>query len=533
MFITKSLRRLALKGLAVALASATFAVSHASFSAVVNWQRVFNTSNWDDEGSIDVDAGGNTYLWYKTVGATDQYRLSRISPTGAVYLGSYVSFASDSDQDGPYVAPDHYVYVGVHIFGANGKESFWIGKYGTGLNLIWSRTFTDPTLTWSQLTTDVDASGTVSIAFDHTTAPNAHELTMVQLSSGNALLSTVSNADIDPVEAVHVYKSWDAAGKMNGPVAGRRWGVYNQTTGADIGGQTMATTVVGTTTTTPIPGVYPTPDGRILVVVDTRVTKPNTTPVETSTLSLYSATAVHQWTTPTQSGQMIFPQTLGANQTIYVTSQLGTQNRIQLFTPAGVQTAIKNVPFEVFLVDPQGMFTYTNGDTSGVVSVSRYDLNVTIPAQWTYNYPASPDPGNQNSLSSGIYRGGTLYLAVETFSTTTNYNVDVRRFIAGVTLASLAPSTVSTVKSGGGTIALKATLTGAAPAGGLLVTFSSPSPKLLFSNNTQTISVAIAAGSIYAIPTLHTSGTVSANTPVTVTATQNGVAKTTIVTITP
>src|SRR5947209_1583000 len=107
-----SLRSLMTLGVkAATLAALAYMVCPASastFSATQSWRAIFNTAKYNDWGNANVDAGGNTYLWYKAEEATDEYRLARISPTGNVYLGQYVSFPKNSVPSFPICAPDNY-----------------------------------------------------------------------------------------------------------------------------------------------------------------------------------------------------------------------------------------------------------------------------------------------------------------------------------------------------------------------------------------------------------------------------------------
>jgi hypothetical protein len=510
--------------------SAIFACA-TTYTETMAWQRLFNTAAYDDTGSIDVDAGGNTYLWYKAVEATDQYRLSRLSPTGAVYLSQYQTFDNQSQNRGVLAAPDNYIYTGVVNVSGGLANYSRITKYGAGLNVIWTHDFSTSGAQSNLVCFDVDKLGTVYAVVTKSTS-NSSEVDFVRLSPSNTVLGSTSATDIIPFIGTRVGNRWLLNGSPVG-VDGAKWAFYDETTAAETGGQSDTNMVDSTGMGQSIYYSYKTcviPNTANVIVVRQQ----NIQTGITGFSYMYSVSEVENngtvpWNSTGFEGIAGSAATNGENQPVYL--NVGGVHIQALLN--GNQQWEKDKPLSLFALDSTGFFdAYPTDNFGNSIVISRYDLVGTEPPLWKTTF--SP-VGFNNTFSSSpaqlVVRGNVLYALTELYDKNTGYDLDIRRFVSGPVLSTITPSTGGATVKAGGTITLKVSLNQAAGAGGIPVALTSSSSKLLFANNTQSLTLAIPNGSLYGFVTMHAPAGPNP-TPTVVTGTENGIVKTLSVTTT-
>jgi hypothetical protein len=324
---------------------------------------------------------------------------------------------------------------------------------------------------------------------------------------------------------VHVGSNWTLSGYGNGSTV--KWGFYSDVSGATYGGESSPSTssIPGTLVYYLLAKVPGTTD--VLVAKNTSVNPEFGAPTQSFQVSYQKSDTSMLWQTPTQSGLVQDMQTKGSGQNAYVS----TSTTLSLFDSGGNAQWTKPFALTRFLLDTNGLYFVTSTSDSRGFTYSHYDLAADSPAQWSTTVHGTSSSGYAGYPSLKII-GNALCLASPIPDTGYGSDMDVRRYVIGAALSSLAPSTGTATVHSNKTITLKVSLNEPASAGGQLVSLSSSNSKLLFANNATTSSVAIPNGSLYALVTLHC-GPVSQNTSSTVTASLSGVSRTLNVSVLP
>jgi hypothetical protein len=544
-----SQRSLAVRWIAVLLAALTFSTSQAiQFSSVPSWIKVFVTGKLNETGYIDVDAAGNTYLWYKAKQDTDIYRLGRIAVNGDVIVSPYSSFSNtdvDSFTKQPLIAPDGYIYVVVYTTDGNYNRSTWIGKYDTRMNQIWNRTFHIANTNFELKGLDVDKLGNVYILLRRGPSDEVQELELVQLNASNALTNVKVNTELDPSNpAFHLGTTWVASGRDLSTAAIRNgWGVFDQASAARLGGESGPVEYTHDYVHNTNNGVShqylvnAAPGGNIFVVHNTFTFMNTLDPTSYGyTVSCFSGAPGLQWASPAFTGTADRAWSPG----------VGLPSDVALYTPVpgyavqqlsktGSQNWLRpiNAISAEITFDPNCILTVTKNVDTDKITATCYSTDL-LSTQWTTTYGGVPVDGTAVIYGDvPVFRNNALYIASMLMNSYGLDNIDVRRYVTVPALDSVAGNNGITSVKSGGTISVKVALTQAAATGGLLVNLKSSSPSLVFSNNTQAISVPVYAGSLYAYTTMHTVGTVTASTAVTITATQGTLTRTAALTVIP
>jgi hypothetical protein len=494
------------------------------FVNTLAWIRLYNTAAFNDLGTMAVDAGGNTYLWYQADESTEQVRLSRISPTGGVFLSAYQTFDPGSSVLAVQAAPDNFIYTSTNDILNSSFNFARISKYGAGMNLVWNHDFSSTGKHFWAIGFDVDKIGDVFSVVNQFDA-GVETLHFIELNSNNQTISSTTASDIMPSFATRVGSLWLVVGN-NLSITGPRWGLYDPATGTEFANEhdTNTNNMDG-------PGtgfqytVIPVPNTTDVIVAKTTTTFQGIQPISSS-YNLHEVTkdGVTVWTSADFTGLASAVYTQGPNQPIYVL----TGDKLQILSGTGAQQSIKNFTLAELYFDSTGFFSFSNNFAQNTLVLKRYDLNATEPPQWSTVFTGT-STDQLSHVGSAILRGNVLYTMSRLFDTNSNYDVDIRRFVSGPVIVSIAGNGSNIVKENS-TATIKVTLGQPAGPGGVLVNLSSPSSKLLFSNNTQRLDLAIPNGSNVTFVTVHALS-VAADTPVVVTGTQNGIVKSFTMTI--
>jgi hypothetical protein len=516
------------------------------------WSHVFSTGTQDDYGNLSVDSTGNTYalrdsIPYGVSTRTLTFHLSKILPTGGVIDSAPFTFQNTGTSSYPIIGKDGFIYVYVQQFSPN---STFIAKYNTSVQKVWSHTFANQAFVGMS----VDASGLIHLALMGDTS-----LELLKMSSAGVPTTPVTTPDISAYNGFYSNGNWTVAGTINDNVhAGAQWGVYRESDAAKLGGASIVNSYNKGT------GLYLTNSvevmpysGDILVYLDTTSQSDPTSAIGTnqfllSRYSLGSGGVTRQWVDGPHTGYLESSvrqvQSNNGNLPIYLIATPGnliipTNNQdlpsqLYIYDYQGHVTSATTVPYESFSLNPinpnhadqSGFFSFNYDRGTNSTTVQRHELDPTLPADWSLTVTGNSTSSNGYTLSDGTFLNNVFMLSLIDGNGSTGEDYEVRRYVFGPTLSTVTPSK-ATVKSGT-TVTFKVQLTAAAPAGGLAITMVSHDPHLLFSNNTQTLNIAIPYGSIFANVTMHAT-TVASNTVVSVQGSQNGVVKGGVVTITP
>jgi hypothetical protein len=498
-----------------------------TFLQTLAWQRLFNTVSYDDRGKIDVDAGGNIYLWYQATEGTEQFRLSRLSPAGNVYLSAYQTFDKNSENVGVLAAPDGYIYTGVVNVQGNTPSYSRITKYGAGLNVIWTHDFQAPNTQMVLSAFDVDKYGTVYAVLQSYPTNGTYQMLFKRLSSANVEQAQTGIAtDMIPEWGfAHVAGNWILAG-YDPLTSGVKWGYYDDVTGATFGGDSDPNS-------NDIPGIAnyyvltPVPNSTDVIVARNTMSNDGFTTTNSYRVTYRHITGVNAWQTATGDGLVQNIQCLGAGSNVY----LNTRDHLQMLNSQGVSQWNKPFVCDTFFLDATGFYSFHSLSSSNAVNYSRYDLLADDPPQWTTNVGGT-SATLYSGFASAVARNSTLCVAASVGDNNTGYDIDVRRFVTGTALSSIASNKGAASLHSSGSLVLKVSLNQPAGKGGILINLTSANSKLLFANNTTAMSLAIPNGSLYALVTLH-AGVVTQNTSAVVTGTSNGIARSVTVSILP
>jgi hypothetical protein len=509
-------REINVKIVTIPLIGAVLAIGTAQatpFSNVLAWERIYNTQAFDDSGVISMDAGSNCYLWYRAVETSNTpMRLSRISPTGSVYLSQYLTLDLGSAPIQVMAAPDNYIYAGSDdILGMTPKFGR-ISKYGAGLNLIFNHDFSVTGDLVLLTAFDVDKVGNVSAVLEHQAA-GVPRSDFVQFNSSNVVTQNAFTASMIGFTANHVGSKWLLNGSKPNLID-PMWGFFDQATGTASYSESKTNDIHFTGPGTvysywvaPVPGTL-----NAVVVLQTTVTQDGNPTSISFNVREITPTGGVLWQSPTidQAVLGVYPQ--GENKPVYVacTGQLVEMTN-------GATQFSKAFPSGTMFFDSTGFFNVTTTPQS--VTYARYDLNADQPAQWI-NVVYGNAALNSAKFAGAVLRGPVFIGVANPYNASTGYDLDLRRYISGPTLSTILADHGNTVQSGNTGI-LKLSLTGVAPPGGLSITLTSNNPKLLFSNNTQTITVAIPNGSNALFVPVHALN-VASQTSVTVTGNYSG-----------
>jgi hypothetical protein len=495
---------------------------------------------------MTVDSTGNTYVWRiaYTPYSSAVFHLTKFSPTGVSVDSAPVSFAQFAALGPIVIGKDGFIYVGVNNRPGNQPPVAWLAKYDTNLHQVWNHTFSDGKDALVALS--VDVSGLTHVVVG-TYKPSGSSLQIIQLNAGGVQVAKVENTDIYPIRALRVNGDWIVTGQISYNTDAE-WGVYRESDGANLGGQAIHYQYGFETGISTLYDYAATVDsGDIFVALNiysqTVYSSPGTRQFTLSRYSFLNSPGIaRKWLYGPFEGIFSDPAQLpvnGANQQIFALAQPETfmtntnpPCKMYLFNDSGITIAQHDVPYQALSLDANGYFSFGYDAPSDTVTVQRHDLNIADSPLWstTYGGDFTQNTGSHSQVIGSSYQGNALVVGAQIMNSSTGLDLDVRKYVFGPTLAVITAAS-QTVPSGG-TDNLKVQLTAAAPSGGLAVHLVSNNAKLLFSNNSQTITVAIPAGSIFVNVPVH-AGTVTSNTTVLVQGDQNGVVKSAVLTVTP
>jgi hypothetical protein len=526
-----------------AILLAAFSSATTTYSTFA-WSQKFvqGAAGEPNESKITADSAGNVYEFSETTGATQGYDLIRLNSAGVTTLSKHVDFGNiNFYPTAVRVSPNPqgglpFIYVCAQTQNTNGGQVIYVAKYNATGSIVWSQEIGGPTADayCEPGGFDVDANGNVFTAGPTKYAPGQFELEMFEYSAAGVQLLDKTNQSIYPTRCYHVGTNWVT-------YSDTQWGVYSQSTGAQLAGQNLQPVISGSKKTSFSFVATPQRDSTILLVKNISVfDSAQLTQVFSHVVLCLSNAGGVAWVSPTYSLTGVAAAGNGISDPAYIicTSAGGGNVLRQLYgsgANAGKEIKEATLPHLIATTlgppaDVNGVAVYSEPvpyDNS--IVVQRYDTGLNLIMTNTVNGSAAsagPD------VSDSCLLNGNLYVSTEVddpVGSTDSYDAIVQRYAPGITLSTLV-ATPSSPK-GGTTFSLKVQLNAPAPAGGLLVTLSANSGNLAFSNNTQLLTLAIPAGSIYALVPVKT-GAVAANTVVKIEANQSGVIRDLPITLT-
>jgi hypothetical protein len=528
----------------VALIASTFASATPVF-ATLAWTHGFvqGPSMSPLLSKVTADPAGNIYLLSQTTGATQGFDLIRMNNAAVVTLSQHEDFGtiapvfptsirtSPNPQGG---LPN--IYVCAQILNSGNSPVTYLAKFNSAGGLTWSLAIGGATSGISIIPKgfDVDTNGNVYVATSTKFGPGKFELEMFEYSTAGVQTSDKINQTIAPTQCFHVSTNWVTYNSQ-------QWGVFSQSTGNQLAGQNIPFVTNGSKVTSFDFIATPQRDSSILLVKNTTVSDSvqHTDVYSHVVLCLSNAGGV-AWVSPTFNEVAIAAEGNGISDPAYVMcTSAGGGNFLQQLNGSGPNAGkeIKEAALPPNIAtanrpqaDASGVFVYTEtAPHDNSVTVKRFDTGLNQILSQTTSGTATLAA---SVVSDSCILNGNLYMTTELDNldgSTDTYDAEVQRFAPGITLSQLTPSATSV--KGGTTFTLKVQLNAPAPAGGLLVTLSANSGKLAFSNNSQLLTLAIPAGSIYAPITVKT-GAVASDTGVHIQANQNGVIRDLAITLT-
>jgi hypothetical protein len=473
--------------------------------------------------NIAFDDAGNTYATYffkESASNVDYFllRVIKVDPTGNILFRVDLqtdvqqAFLAVSHGPNPNIAVATNYYSAYDYATHDYDRQSLVTEFDSSGHQLWYSLIPNSI----SLGVDVDSTGQIYFARSPL-QPSNYWQTWTEIytfsKNGTVLTDKVLPHDLQPFTATHVSHRWYVGGSLaNGtvgavPEVAGAWGVFDDASGARFFG--------GTTPLQPIDGPdyswitakpVPSPSGAVTVLSQQQIFNVNWEDNFPSywfaSLYRYSPTGQLAWGPSQFNGNNSehIPISLdfsdgGDNGPGYMFSRLLFQFT-SMVSP--VNGAGPNNKFlgDVILADTSGSFSKFIQQTPFTwdLNLARHDTTGNL--LWVVNL------GIADKYDPFQYEGALATNADSIYSIDTGPYRDpvLQRWVTGIALQTVSgPTSIAP----GQTQTLKVTLNAAAPSGGLMVTLHSNSPKLLFPNGSQTYSVPVYYGSIYAFVQVH------------------------------
>jgi hypothetical protein len=471
-------------------------------------------------GGLGIDNASNSWLWYKTIApGGDQWRLAKMNILGNNRIFSPVLFEAHSTGAGCLVGADGNIYTAVNSTDlATGDKYFTVLKYNNAGLLQWQhKVLSSPDTHFTLLGLDADAAGNVYLAIRAILEGGAPQLETGVLNSAGTTTDFGFNTDINPSQAFHWSHTWVVTGTgSSGSATGGRWGFYFDSDATQYAGEFQA----NTSTDSYSYSAYPT-TARIVLTARNHTHGIGPSATYSVLPRAFSITDGLTWWVGTETtGNARSMSGVGQHGPYYMLlapSPTQESTVVQCLNDAGLVDYSSPVTADYVLADPAGIYTIQNDPLHPILRRYQCDSSIHPAAQWSNTF------GNTFQWFAFRTLGPAFWIA------NNGGIVDVTRYVTGTSLSYLH-SNVSSDVVGGHPYVLKVALSAPAPAGGMAVTLTSNNTHLLYPSGTISYTLAIPAGSLYALVNM-TSTAVATNTAVTLTGVQNGVTRTNVVTL--
>jgi hypothetical protein len=483
-----------------------------------------------------VDASGNTYVVYATPDSNSGTDVSymKLDPSGNVLASHMLLFRASSEVlvNGIFLSPPSsptpYIYTMVSE-DLGERDGSVFTKSNLAGTQIWQTNYNMSNESFSPLGGFVDSSDNFWGAMDHN-KNGATELIMFENGPTGALVVEKNNTNIGPIHAEFYKGNWCVTGDdetATSVVQSARWGMYSPTDGHMITGAVLDPVDNGTYSYTYSPFVcYVDPAGAIDLGCNVQVTRDSDNALigDKHFIRRYNLTGSLQWVSASYNNFLQYLSSYGSNNTIYVQrggftsplfvesyDHLGNQNWVS----SGASTYFVNPPVS----DSTGIYTFAEDfNNHKKLNITRY--NTSGAQVWTTSVATSAGGSTTRATcADAAATTNNLYTAIILPAASGN-QATIQRYVQGVALGIV--TTPQSSYAGGSTVPVKVSLNAPAPSGGIAVKMTSSSAKALFPNNTTATTVAIPAGSTYAIVNVHLL-TVSSNLTATILGNQSGV----------
>jgi hypothetical protein len=524
-------------GVLVALASALHATP---FLNSLAWSRYITTS----QAKFIVDPSGNTYVVYQTPDATSGTNISyvRYDPAGNATASHFLFYRASNNVtvEKVFLTPGNAattcLYVIAQELTATAHTGTVISKFDLAGNMVYQDNLNDPQSDDVFIGGLVDGSDNLRFALTINSAMYGPNLELAEWSPTGATILDKENNDIYGQQATFLNGKWSVVGLDTRVVAmnsSNRWGVYDPVTGNLLTGAVLDYLDNGTYSYSyQDPVQYVDPAGAVDIAFTVSAVRDSDHQVigEKHFIRRYNLTGSLQWVSQSFDNTTQFLTSFGSNNNIYCNNVGGSPFNLEIFDHLGNRT-FKSATYKAFSVyvpvcDATGVFEFFSDPANAEkIDILRFDTagNNVWSTALVGSGGLSPVLTDEADINNNLYTctilpNGTAHQAV------------IQRYVPGVTLSTL--STPNTLFAAGDPVPVRVQLNSPAPAGGIALKLTSSSAKALFPNNTIAYTLAIPAGSLYAIVNMHTTGVVG-NTGVTVLGNQNGVQRAVGFTVTP
>lgn len=515
------------------------------FMETLAWARDYVGNPVNQNGGIDVDSSGDSFVWNAAVGASSTALvLEKITPYGVQTFASAGVFTK-ATANFVKVAPDNTVFVaGTYYHDVNTPGQLYVARYTNTLHKMWELKFFNQLVpTQIPVGLGVDNSENVWIPFEQAAGiigpTPALEIDEINAAGNNDTLVAFDQG-MDPKSAQFYGGRWYVVGSdttASSP-GGARWAVYSSAPamsalfgGTKANGNFMNDTdyynfILG-----------PGPNQLVVVTQLThQFTNDTTTHNRYYSIDTYDSSGTHVKFFTTYAGEIVQVVNGGATAPVYMagyengtTATLGLPVVYQFNNDLAMAYNWKNYSNVQSLLPVTGFGLFGVGTEITNAHAWEYCLNSSTGAtMWSNSFSGTTvgvsQPALANSSLNHLFVATVIHNAA-------NSPVEVRQFVPGINLSYLKSSATSVTS--GGQVTITVGLNYAAPTGGYVVNLTSGSAKLLFtSNNSQASSITVPAGHLTATFTM-SAGTVAANTLVSVIGRQNGIVRNVYVTVKP
>jgi hypothetical protein len=455
-------------------------------------------------GTIDVDGAGNLYSLSSKVYGTNNFGLNitrydsagRVSLAKSIYLGDNVS-------------PDRII---APSSGTSAASFFYVVAFYKNIDTYVSKFTSDGTQVWYKILAasnyyltpagaDADTSGNLYLAIQNDFNISTHKLEMIEYGPNGTVLHDVSHTNIEPLDAHREGPNWVATGVDQMNTDSARWGLYNWTTGVNSAGGFAQRQTEGATYTDYWFYAFPQPGNTTLLIKNSQSYMNTNLSQMQFNLNNLNASGGIVWTSAVQPGNAQQVASGGPSGPIYVMSfqpiltRLMVQSNyyLQGFSSAGASQWTDNLPQTVIypmVADSRGVFTFQGGGASQQNMLAR-QYSPAGAVQWTSTQVSGGS--DRSNMGGQALVNGTLYWAANIATgpgSPAPYETIVQKCVPGVSFVSLtAPTSVQS----GHTISIAVHLNAVATSA-VTVNLVSTYSKLLFANNTQSMTLVIPAG---------------------------------------